>query len=361
MTITPQHYVPLLRWRMGEYQALEKLGDAQKDRIVPLLEVLPPDYDFEQRRPKKDIDEQLKTFGDKLKKKWDARPALLDGAQLPAATRMADGRHPMTYLFDEARQHGTSLTPVLTLESDAAYRDAVRLIDGNDLRGAALRCTLEEALDPDFDDSVETLLEALEINADSLDIVLDLKTPAFDPQASLVAVLTAALTGSTAFGQARSVTIMATSFPDSMTTLKLPIQFVPRREWVLYKALVASLGPDVRRPTFGDYGVAAITFAQGDMRFMRGSPNVRYAVDDGWLVAKAKREKGGSNAPYPGLCASITASGQFKGSTFSAGGAYIEGCSTGVQKRGNPTVWKWVATNHHITKVVDDLATLPGA
>lgn len=361
MTMTPQHYMPLLRWRMGEYQALEKLGDAQKDRIVPLIEVLPPDYDFEQRRPKKDIDDQLKTFGDKLKKKWDSRPALLDGAQLPAATRMADGRHPMTYLFDEARQLGTSLTPVLTLESDAAYRDAVRMIDALDLRGAGLRCTLEEALDPDFDDAVGALLQALEINVDSLDLILDLKTPAFDPQDSLVAVLIATLTGAAIFSQARSVTILATSFPDSMTTLKLPIQFVPRREWVLYKALLASLAQEVRRPGFGDYGVAAITFAQGDMRFMRGSPNVRYAVDDGWLVAKAKREKGGSNLPYPGLCAAITASGQYKGPGFSAGSAYIEGCSTGVQKRGNPTVWKWVATNHHITKVVDDLATLPGA
>src|SRR3546814_5013827 len=51
-------------------------------------------------------------------------------------------------------------------------------------------------------------------------------------------------------------------------------------------------------------------------------------------------------SPYPGLCASITGSGYFKGSSFSAGGAYVEGCSTGALKRGNPTVWKWVATNH---------------
>ena len=33
---TPNYYVPLLRWRMGEYQALEKLSDACKARTVPL-------------------------------------------------------------------------------------------------------------------------------------------------------------------------------------------------------------------------------------------------------------------------------------------------------------------------------------
>jgi Beta protein len=98
MSITPQHYVPLLRWRMGEYQALQKLDDAPKAAIVPLLEVLPPDFDFELRQPKKDVDEQLKSFGNQLKKRWGARPALLDGAQLSPETRMRDGRHPMTYL-----------------------------------------------------------------------------------------------------------------------------------------------------------------------------------------------------------------------------------------------------------------------
>jgi hypothetical protein len=30
-----------------------------------------------------------------------------------------------------------------------------------------------------------------------------------------------------------------------------------------------------------------------------------------------------------------------------------------VVTRGNATTWKWVATNHHITKVLDDLARLP--
>ena len=217
--VTSKHYVPLLRWRMGEYQALEKLGDAQKAATVPLLEILPPDYDFELRKPKKDIDEHLNSFGDKLKKKWDARPALLDAGRLEPAVRMADGRHPMTFLFDEARLLGTSVTPVTTLERDAAYQEAVRIIEVMDLRGAALRCTLAEALDPDFDDKVGALLAGLEIEANSLDILLDLEAPAFDPQDSLIAVITAALTSAQIFAHSRSITLLATSFPETMAAL----------------------------------------------------------------------------------------------------------------------------------------------
>ena len=55
--IMPTDYVPLLRWRMGEYQALEKLDPGLKAGVVPLIEVLPPDYDFELRKPKKEIGE----------------------------------------------------------------------------------------------------------------------------------------------------------------------------------------------------------------------------------------------------------------------------------------------------------------
>jgi len=49
----PKPYVPLLRWRQGEYEALFRLGGPQKDAILPLIEILKPDYDFEQRKPKR--------------------------------------------------------------------------------------------------------------------------------------------------------------------------------------------------------------------------------------------------------------------------------------------------------------------
>jgi len=35
MPITHTDYVPILKWRQGEYQALWRLADATKDRTVP--------------------------------------------------------------------------------------------------------------------------------------------------------------------------------------------------------------------------------------------------------------------------------------------------------------------------------------
>src|SRR3546814_15689366 len=84
----------------------------------------------------------------------------------------------------------------------------------------------------------------------------------------------------------------------------------------LFRSRLAALPDAVRRPGFGDYAVAAVEFPKGDMRFMRGSPNIRYAIDDAWLVAKTKRQKSNNNNAYPGLCGAIIASGSFAGTAL---------------------------------------------
>ena len=143
--IFPQPYVPLLRWRQGEYEALFRLRDPQKNATLPLIEIVPPDYDFELRKPKKDLDEHLKLFGKRLGAKWKGRPAFIDAARLdPDNARMPDGRHPLTFIFDEARTAGNPLIPLTGLDRDAAYQAAVRgtaLIDGRGADAALLART----------------------------------------------------------------------------------------------------------------------------------------------------------------------------------------------------------------------------
>lgn len=356
--VIPDYYVPLLRWRRGEYQALSKLHASARSKTYPLIEVLPPDYDFELHKPKKHIDEQLQPFVKQVAKHWPGHPAMIDGVQIPALTRMDDGRHPMAYIFDEARKKDVQLVPVTALDRDAAYQGAVHEIVTRRAGGLALRCTLEEILDPNFDKDVKNLFHTLGSSVDRTDILLDLQCPEFDPQDVLVNIISTAMAQSDIIANARSVTVLGTSFPDSLSALDYGVATLPRREWMLYKALVETLPSHVRCPGFGDYGIAAVSFPQGDMRFMRGSPNVRYAIDDAWLVAKAKRQATQVNAAYPELCGSIVKSGRFAGAAFSEGSRYIDGCHLGTEKKGNTTTWKWVATNHHITKVVEDLARL---
>jgi hypothetical protein len=57
-------------------------------------------------------------------------------------------------------------------------------------------------------------------------------------------------------------------------------------------------------------------------------------------------------------CAALLSSGAFMGGTYSAGDDYIFKCAKKNASPSNQTRWKNVAINHHITHVLDDLATL---
>lgn len=358
--ITHLDYVPALKWRQGEYQALLRLSDAQKLHVIPLIEITPPEFDFELWVPKKTIDEHLVTFAERLRAKWGARPALLDCGLVPAKMRMADGTHPLAYLYDRSAALGANLVPVTSFERDADYQRAVYQIDAVGGTGAALRCGLEDLLDPEFDQNLDELLSEIEIDISALAIILDLRSPAFEPQADLVAIVVAALSDAIAVGECRSITLIATSFPDSMGAVTPPLQFWPRREWLLYKAIHAALPAGFRPLCFGDYAIAGAEFAQMDMRVVKPSATIRYAVDDGWLIAKGVNVRDNGFAQCRTLSGSITASPNYLGSSHSAGSAYIDGCRAGTEKTGNLTTWRWVGTNHHIAKVVSDLATLHG-
>jgi len=358
--ITHLDYVPALKWRQGEYQALLRLSDAQKLRVVPLIEITPPEFDFELWMPKKTIDEHLATFAPRLRAKWGSRPALLDCGLVPPTMRMADGTHPLAYLHDHSAILGANLVPVTSLERDSNYQRAVHQIDAVGSTGAALRCGLEDVLDLGFDQNIVGLLGEIEIDLFALDIILDLRSPAFEPQADLVATIVAGLSNSNTIYACRSVTLIATSFPDSMGSVTPPLQFWPRREWLLYKAVRAALPAGFRTPGFGDYAIAGAEFTQMDMRVVKPSATIRYAVDDGWLIAKGLNVRDNGFGQCRTLSGSITSSPNYLGTTHSAGSAYIDGCRAGTEKTGNLTTWRWVGTNHHIAKVVSDLANLHG-
>ena len=55
-------YVPSLRWRQAEYQALLRLDESIKDRIVPLITIPPIEFDFEAGIPKKTMHEHVHPF-----------------------------------------------------------------------------------------------------------------------------------------------------------------------------------------------------------------------------------------------------------------------------------------------------------
>ena len=159
---------------------------------------------------------------------------------------------------------------------------------------------------------------------------------------------------------ARSVTVAGTSFPASMADVTGPLQFWPRHEWSFYRAVLASLGENDRIPGFGDYAIAGHGFAQGDMRLLKPAATIRYTCDDGWIIAKGSNVRDNGFGQYRHCSGNVTNSPRYLGAAYSPGSTYIDACRSGTASTGNLSTWRWVGSNHHITKVVNDLATLFG-
>ena len=145
-----------------------------------------------------------------------------------------------------------------------------------------------------------------------------------------------------------------------MAEVKGPIQKISRHEWLLYKAVVALLPDGSILPAFGDYAIASHDLPQIDMRLVKPAATIRYTIDDAWLVAKGNNVRDNGFEQYRGHCGLVAGTAGYMGAGFSEGSAYVDRCKIGKVSTGNLSVWRWVGTNHHMTKVVYDLANFHG-
>jgi hypothetical protein len=350
-------YVPILKWRMGEYQSLLRMRSDLKPKMLPLIELCPPEYDFEAEQLKKTIDEQLATFAQRLKQKWADRLAFVDGLLLEAGDRMKNGEHPMTFIFASVRGDGGRIIPVTGLDRDEAYQGAVKVAAKVDGLGVCLRVGLDEVADETFGERVEALLASLGVQLAETDIILDLRAANFEPVAALATLVGGLIEASTVLAAARSLVFAGTAFPASMGAVKTRITKIKRSEWLAYKALVAALPEYARRPLFGDYAIAGPERVSIDMRKVKPAASVRYASHDIWLVAKGSNVRDNGFGQFRELCKEIAESDFYLGREFSKGSEHVYDCAFAGASTGNLTTWRWVGTNQHMTKVLDDLAT----
>src|ERR1700722_4256613 len=139
---THQHYVPVLKWKQGEYQALSRLENKIKDSLTPLIEIPAVGFDHEAGEARETIDSHLGDFGRRLKAKWQSRSCFVDTKYIEPATRMTDGRHFVETIFDDARNEGCRAVPVIGIAADQPCLAATANVIRTDRRGVALRLTL---------------------------------------------------------------------------------------------------------------------------------------------------------------------------------------------------------------------------
>ena len=359
MILTVEHYVPSLRWRMAEYQALLRLEPSVKDRVVPLICLPDIEFDFESGQPKKTVHDYILPFPKRFQNKWGNCSAWVTLSQKVAAGRMDDGTHVLDYIFDQLRSSKAHAIPAIPLTADSDTVAAVNRAVAQDRLGLGIILRLEDLMINGSMRKVAALTAPTGVRLNETDLIIDLHAPNFEPYAVFANAMICTVQRFGDLRAFRNFILISTAIPKKFAAVAKGTDQIPRHDWLFYNALRDAWPMEMRHPVYGDYTIVHPDFVARNMRMMRPPGKVVYTAAANWGTRKGGAFRG-NEAQMHEHCQRIVGDPvfAFQGPAFSFGDDYIDKCAKGLVGPSNLTRWKEVGINHHITMVANDLAKL---
>ncbi|SHK62044.1 beta family protein [Paramaledivibacter caminithermalis] len=354
-------YLPILKWKMGEQKAVEELPDILKDRIIPLFEIPPIEWDYENECYKKTIDQHLEKVPKTIKASWGLnRPFFVDMPYLTDETdELTNGLHALEHLHNELIKEGLSAIPTVYCTDDDYILDIVKDVVSKNVSGVCIRIKEKDLLE--LEELIENLLNKLNINEKDVDLIIDLAyipPIEYDQNLNNSISIIRAIPDKTNW---RSISLCGTSIPESMSDVeKDSLTNIPRLEYKIWKYIFdkAKDSKYIFAPNFGDYCVQNPSLVDMDPRIMKPTPNIRYTIDNDYMIVKGHYIKKKKYTQCNILCKKIINHPKYMGKNFSWGDKYIYECGNNCASTGNGTTWRKVGTNHHISFVIDQLSKM---
>lgn len=358
---TADLYVPILKGKQGELNALSNIG-AESANLIPLLEVVPSGMDdADPQEAAKDI----ARFADRLAISWTmGEPVFLDAGLLPDDLPLAQGWPPIQHLLVHAEARGVRGIPVVRTTDSAVTRSAVRAALTETQQGSV--CLRLGPDDTESDEAapeelIDRLLEDLSVSAADAHLVVDFGVLADEGGIRLASRMARYLLGDIPHLEDwQSFTLAAGAFPSALTDVQASVfAEIPRTDWLFWRDTTERLRLG-RHPGFGDYAIANPSIAQGAA--FAPAPQIRYTADEHWLILRGRKGVRRGSQQFYDICARIVERAEYAGRDFSWGDEYIWQAAQSAPDSavqlvgpGNASTWRSVATSHHLAKVVDQL------
>ncbi len=355
MTFGPSHYVPVLKVKRGEKNALQRLGVNLRPHITPLLEIV----EWQRSKKKPTLSSHLDTaFKDLAKSMRSYRRCFLDARELAP-----QGQTAAEEVFTRAVAAGIPFIPVTGISKRADVSAAL----SNRERGLAIRVTRAEFETGDFPSSLSAFMARYAMVFEDTDLILDLG-PVEDMVTEGVARFATQFLGDVPHPDSwRTLTVSASSFPLSMRIVdRNSHSNAARTEWLAWRNHLRDGGRVRRIPTFSDCAIQHPSGVEGfDPRIMPVSATVRYALADSWLLIKGESTRRRlPSVQFPRLAKQLVYGHlrrHFRGEAHCEGCASIKAAADGHPRLGSPEVWRRIGTVHHITEVTQSLRSLHGS
>ena len=358
-----KHYVPVLRWKKAEQEAMRRLFEHEKLQLTPLLEI-PARRPFPKKdapppkRPKVKGDWMVE-IGASLVRSWGTlRPAFAEICpEVTDPDPLGGIAWHTEHLFTVARDRKVKLIPVVRLAFDPSRRNAIKRIVVQDQHGVCIRLSRSDLSRATLDHELSELLQTLSVNPEQVDLVVDLHI-VDDGGFDLLLIC-----GQVPYLQQwRTFTVVGGAFPSGLAKSPYGLNSFGRSEWRAWSEQVQRVLP--RKPAYGDYTtVHPVPFDPN--KHPTPCANIRYTTELAWMVYKglplvakdAKPTDPSRHEQYPAIAFLMEEHEFYAGDSFSFGDQYLhsmaEKCRGGdLSSPGTPTTWLTAAINHHLTYMV---------
>ncbi len=339
-------YIPILRWKEAERQALSKLFDNERAIITPLIEPVI-------LSESKSVEQLAESLPAGILECWGRKELLLDPHLL--GDSHPNSEHTLLNILRRRFEKTSSrITPVTGLSRSVDYQEAITSFAATSNTGVCIRLFQADFMDRTLSEKLEALLKLLKQRPSSVDLLLDfrsifrLKQPDWNQ-------ICGSLPNITSW---RNVIAASGAFPRDLTettdgqSMKPGVHRFSRTDWTSWEEYVRKKNLP-RSPLYADYATQW-ALVRKPIPVPNISASIRYTCEDAWLVMRGEgmMKEGSSGAKqYLGHAKLLVGKREFCGASFSAGDAYIEEKSRDLtsKKTGNARTWLEAGINHHLT------------
>jgi hypothetical protein len=343
-------YVPVLRAKASEWNALESLGSEVRHRIAPLLEFV-PDWQVpgansggRKRRAPQTYEEYVHRF---LELAVNATPSgtrafVYFGHAGPGAIWKGLD---LWSSFESQVSAQVRLVPTVDLQFAANSGSLTRTIRARGEVALRISASSVNAL---LRSSIQNALQTLGAKASSAHLIFDLKSV---PSAITHAQIRQSIGSADEFA---SLVVLAGIFPQDLSKYQMGVTPEPRTEWQVWWRDHVSTPERERRLSFGDYTTQYAHYHVAPEE-ARGTVSLRYTTDDSVLVFRGRKSNsatGFGHSQMHGHCRLLVGRPDYAGAAFSWGDQRITCWTDPANGTGGFAQWRSASFSHHITLTV---------
>lgn len=353
MTVSPNHYVPVLKVKRGEKASLQALAAPLHALITPLLEIVERNG-ATASSVEGHIDTAFKNLADSVR----AYPrCFLDVREIAS-----DGPAAAEEVFQRAANLGMVFVPVTGLSRTVDVAAAL----AHRSHGISLRLTRDEFEKSDLTTAIPRFMRTHALEPEDVDLIVDLGAVDEMISVGIMSLTELFLAAVPDHARWRTFTVSACAFPMSMACVdRHSHTTLERAEWVAWRdGLHARRGSIPRLPTFSDCVIQHPKGVEGfNPRTMQVSASIRYTLPEEWLLVKGEStRRTPPSVQFPALAMQLAYGhlrDQFAGPAHCMGCQSIKDAADGASRLGSAEAWRRLGTIHHMTAVMEGLGNLP--